>query len=104
MEKQKDMQPQKPLSHAYLATDSLRGPSAILKISEGQLQTELRMVMKALDLKSEDIEETLEDINEDLENSYIEVLKQNLRKRVAEDPDFDENRHKHLKKFISNNQ
>eukprot|EP01022_Parablepharisma_sp_SALTPOND_P022652 TRINITY_DN461_c0_g1_i1.p2 TRINITY_DN461_c0_g1~~TRINITY_DN461_c0_g1_i1.p2 ORF type:complete len:537 (-),score=80.19 TRINITY_DN461_c0_g1_i1:3672-5282(-) len=97
---QENLQPQKPFSHAYIATDARRGPQSVQRVTESMLKKELREAMQGMNLDKEDIIEIVGDVGEDLEAAYVEYLKLEFEKRIKEDSDFDPEKHKYLDKFI----
>jgi hypothetical protein len=97
---QQSLPPQKPFSHAYIATEPLRGPQAIRRVTENPFKTEFREAMKLMNMRKADIDEVIEDVNEDLEHSFIDFLKATMRTAVAGDPDIDPRRHSKLLKFL----
>ena len=101
MQTQKSIPAQRPFSYAYIVTDPQRGPQNIPRINESPLKRELKDAMQHMKMSKEDIAEILDDIGAEEEATYAEYLKTEYRKRAKEDTDYDEERQKYLKKFIS---
>ena len=102
MKAQEETKSQKPFSHAYIATDPNRGPQSIQRVNESPLKKELRDAMQAMNLDKDDITETVGDVGEDLEAIYAEYVRQEFEKRIKDDIDYDIEKHKWLKRFVTN--